>query len=119
MFRAGLCSARYCIREAVRSTELRDQVLHRTVCTVPSRTNARHGTGAGRYCTVPTVHHRAARDTAQTARSGSTWAPGGVIGPLEMWGLGLWAGGHGIPSLAASPQRAGELHIAGDGHAWC
>lgn len=51
MFRAGLCSsARYCIREAVRSTGLRHthKVAYRTVYTVgtmPYQRQARHRAG--------------------------------------------------------------------------
>ena len=81
MFRAGLCSARYCIREAVRRTELRQQALHRTARTVPSCTDARHG--IGRYGTAQykvylgSERHRPGPQRRQHA--GTL----GVIGPLE------------------------------------
>lgn len=52
------------------------------------------------------------RDTAQTARSGSTWAPGGLLARWRRGALDCGLEGHGIPSLAASPHRAGKSQIA-------
>lgn len=120
MFRAGLCSARYCIREAVRRTELRQQALHRTAQYVQSHPVPMPGTAQGgmvqhstRY-TWAGERHRPGSQRRQ--HSGHFGGPGGS---LAHWNVEhrTWAGGHGNPSLAAGV--CGTLQIVGDGDGWC